>query len=69
MSELIKIKKNVSKIVTGQMDGFTVDFTEHIAGDVWKTKIRSDTTKRTYSFKDDGFNFYDFKQENDKEKA
>ncbi len=62
MNEIPKIKKQLSKIIEGSSSEFTVLEHEHLRDDVWNITVESEITKRLYSFKNDGFESFDFKE-------
>lgn len=62
MNELRKIKNQISSIIEGSCNEYTVLEHEHVSDDVWSITVESKDTKKLYNFKDDGFEFYDFQE-------
>lgn len=62
MSELEKVKEQATLIMRAETNDFIMITHEHIEDDVWEVMARSELTGKYYTFKSEGFIFYDFKE-------
>ena len=62
MSELSNLKKQIDTVITGCSSEFTIIDHQHVEDDIWSITVQSELTNSVFSFKNDGFSSYDFKQ-------
>lgn len=60
--ELEKVKEQAMAIVMCESSDFIVISHEHLSGDTWEIMARSEVTGKHYIFKNDGSEFYDFRE-------
>lgn len=66
MSELQRIKTHVYDIVEGNLREYTVVEHEHLQDDIWSITVESKPTGKLYTFKNDGFEFFEFEEKKSK---